>query len=66
MDWTMILIPMIALMFFMLYRIGNDLSAWIKHLTTMQAEQSKRMDKVNERLDKHYEQLLELVRVRKI
>lgn len=45
--------------------VANSLDGWTKHLTAMQSEQSKRMDKMHERTDKLYEMFLELVKQNK-
>lgn len=42
--------------------VKEDLKGWARHLTTMQAEQAKRTDKMNERSDKLYEMFYELLK----
>lgn len=46
-------------MFYLLFKMKNDLNGWVKHIIIMQAEQSKRTDHL-------YEELSNLVRSRKI
>ncbi len=73
MDWTQTLTIIISIigglgtfMFWMFNKLDNDikivsneLSGWTKHLTAMQAEQSKRTDAL-------HEHIAELIRTRKM
>lgn len=43
----------------------KDFQDWMKHVTAMQAEQSKRTDQINHRLDKSYEIIHEVVKMKR-
>ena len=58
-----------AFMFYMFSKLDkditdvrNDLSGWTRHLTAMQAEQSKRTDLLNKRLDDTMATFISLVK----
>lgn len=67
MDWIQVF-TIIGVIVAFFYWIHNDISSfksstdgWIKHLTAMQAEQSKRTDKLNERLDQTITQFMKML-----
>lgn len=42
--------------------VANSLDGWTKHLTAIQAEQSKRIDKMHERTDQVYNLILDMLK----
>ncbi len=43
-------------------KVENDFQGWIKHLTAMQAEQSKKTDSMNARTDQLYQMFCDLLK----
>jgi len=58
MDWIQILVIIFVVVSFF-YWLHKDMTCWMKHVMTLQAEQSKRMDSL-------YEHIADLIRTRKL
>jgi hypothetical protein len=80
MDWTQVItiiasiVGILGTFMFWLFTkldkdiadVRGDLKSWVQHLIAMQAEQAKRTDAMNERIDHMHAHLSELVKSRKI